>query len=198
MYGTNAIRKRTCAVVLLGAALAVTGALAQDIAGGALGGALRGGVLSRATGGSGSRGAAIGAAAGGLRGAQARGQREQEAARQAELEAEQARVRELELRDAERRAEERARAEFEAQQQAQAAAANVAPAVDFRQPAQMEQMNQFMPPVDIDMWQHPMAWDERARQDIRKIEERYGMEATISLRQRITQLQEMRREVTGQ
>jgi ParB-like chromosome segregation protein Spo0J len=190
------------AALMLGATLIVSGAVAQDLVGGALGGALRGGVLSRATGGSGSRGAAIGGAAGALGGAAREQQRQEERARQRQLEAERARVRELEMREAERRAEERARADFEAEQrareaQAAADAAAVQPQVDFRQPAQSSQMDQFLMTADIDMWQQPETWDERARQDIRMIEQRYGPEATISLRQRIEQLQRMRAEMQG-
>ncbi len=194
MDNVHTVRTGTCAGILVIAALAIPGAAAQDVVGGALGGAVRGGVLARATGGSGSRGAAIGAAAGAARGGAQRQQREQQAAQQAALQAEQDRVRELELREAERAAEERARAEFEAELQAQSAQQQQQH-VDFRQPGQMQQINQFMPPVEIDMWQHPEAWDEQARQDIRLIERRYGPEASVALRQRVMQLQRMRDEV---
>ncbi len=184
---------KVVAVAVVGlAGVSIPAATAQKVGGGALGGAVRGALIAKAAGGKSSKGAAYGAIGGAVRAGRQKQQRAQQQAYQQQLEAERARATELEMRERERQTEERARAEYEAKLQAQEP-------VDFRELDQRQQIEGFYGAprqlVHIDMYEHSEAWDNRARQDIQMIEQRYGPEAAVSLRQRIMQLQKMRDDV---
>ena len=191
MYRNRRGWKIVAAAVVGLAGVSIPAATAQEVGGGALGGAIRGALIAKAVGGKSSKGAAYGAIGGALRAGRQKQQRAQQQAYQQQLEAERARATELEMRERERQAEDRARAKYEAKLQAQEP-------VDFRELDQRRQIEGFFAPqqlVHIDMYEHPEAWDNRARQDIQMIEQRYGPEAAVSLRQRIMQLQKMRDDV---
>lgn len=184
---------KVAAVAVVGlAGVSIPAATAQEVVGGALGGAVRGALLAKLAGGESKKGAAYGAAAGAVRAGRQKQQRAQQQAYQQQLEVERARATELEMRERERQAEQRARAEYEVKLQGQEP-------VDFREPDQRQQIAGFYGApqqlVHIDMYEQPEAWDNRARQDIQMIEQRYGPEAAVSLRQRIMQLQKMRDDV---
>jgi hypothetical protein len=164
-----------------------TALLARNSIGrGALGGAIKGGIIGQASGGKAGRGALVGAGIGAIQTSA-----QQQNARQQQAEAERARTREMQARQAQRDAEARARRTYEAKLRQQEQRQEH---VDFRQQQQQQQINAISgaQQIHIDMYQHPQAWDERTRQDMQMIEQRYGNEAINSMRKRIAKLQKAR------
>ena len=191
MFGKKKAKLMVLAVLIFCSSVATL--LARDIGRSALGGAIKGGIIGKASGGRGGRGAMVGAGIGVIQSSSRQQGARQQQAQQQQVQQQQAHTQQMQVRQAERDAEARARREYEAKLRKQKERERH---VDYRQPQQQQQINAISgQQVYIDMYEHPEAWDERARHDIQMIEQRYGKEAGTSMRKRIAQLQKSRRAV---